>query len=203
LIALADKLSELDKVTKELQSESMCLAKVRSIFDEVIVDFPETVERLAMDAHAVHSPTFENACVKILNRDVNSLSSDEIVAVRHLETDTTNSDDFCVGNSILDRALKRKKIDPTYCDFRFLIPTSNVCERLFSKVKNAFGDRRQNVLPINCEAQVLLHANSFLWDVDDQNFRNNYIYLFRDLIFRNKLLDILLGMNKYIKKIHL
>ncbi|KAH9103354.1 hypothetical protein AeMF1_020284 [Aphanomyces euteiches] len=103
LIALAGKLGELDKVTKELQSDSMCLAKVRSIFDEVIVDYPETVERLAIGAHVIHSPTFENACVKILNREINLLSSDEVMAVRHLVTDATNSDDFFVGNQFYPR----------------------------------------------------------------------------------------------------
>ncbi|KAH9115273.1 hypothetical protein AeMF1_010684 [Aphanomyces euteiches] len=162
---MADKLPSLTL----LRSPLAVINTNAFVFDEVIVDYPETVERLAIGAHVINSPTFENACVKILNREVNLLSSDEVMAVRHLVTDATNSDDFCVGNSILDRALKRKKTEATYCDLRFLLPTSNVCERLFSRVKNAFGDRHQTVLPINCEAQVFLNANSFLWDVHDIN----------------------------------
>lgn len=66
--------------------------------------------------------------------------------------------------SLAARALKKRRIGPEdhYMDTRFIIPTSNICERLFSKTGYALSDRRKRLLPQNFEQQVFLHANAHL-----------------------------------------
>lgn len=66
--------------------------------------------------------------------------------------------------SFVDRALKRQKrlylnSNKPYMDTRFLIATSNVCERLFSKVGNVLTDGRKSLAPANLEAQIFLNTN--------------------------------------------
>ncbi len=52
-------------------------------------------------------------------------------------------------------------------DLRFLLPTSNACERLFSRAGYVLGDRRQSIHPANFEQQMFLFANSHLWGIED------------------------------------
>ena len=52
-------------------------------------------------------------------------------------------------------------------DLRFIRPTSNMCERLFSVAVYALNDRRKSVLPVNFERQLFLHADSHLWGISD------------------------------------
>ncbi|ETV82391.1 hypothetical protein H257_05043 [Aphanomyces astaci] len=68
------------------------------------------------------------------------------------------------------RAKKRRKMQQScrgFMDCRFLRPTSNMCERLFSVTKWALTDRCQSMLPSNFEEQMFLHSNAFLWGIDD------------------------------------
>ena len=45
--------------------------------------------------------------------------------------------------------------------------TSNMCERLFSRAKLIFDERRQNMLPINLEILLYLKLNRDLWSKED------------------------------------
>ncbi len=70
--------------------------------------------------------------------------------------------------SLAERALKRRRLSAgetmdSYIDMRCIVPTSNMCERLFSKAGYTLNDRRQGTLPANFEAQMFLHANCSLW----------------------------------------
>jgi len=74
--------------------------------------------------------------------------------------------------SFAERALKRQKSvssvnSEEFIDTRFVLPTSNDCERLFSKVKYLWDDRRQSLLPMNLESQLFLNLNYDLWSVKD------------------------------------
>lgn len=44
------------------------------------------------------------------------------------------------------------------------MPTSNICERLFSRAKLVLTDRRQNLTDDNFNALLFLHINRHLWD---------------------------------------
>ena len=52
-------------------------------------------------------------------------------------------------SSEIDRNKKSK-----YMDLKFIIPTSNICERLFSAAGYGLNDRRQAILPANFESQM-------------------------------------------------
>jgi hypothetical protein len=50
-------------------------------------------------------------------------------------------------------------------DLRFLVPTSNVVEELFSVAGYSQNKRRMSMLPINFEAQLFLKTNSDYWSI--------------------------------------
>ncbi len=54
-------------------------------------------------------------------------------------------------------------------DLRFIVPASNMCERLFSTAGFALTTRRRSTIPASFEKQMFLHANSQLWGVEDAN----------------------------------
>jgi len=56
-------------------------------------------------------------------------------------------------------------VNTEYLDLRFIVLTSNMCERLFSKAGCALSDRRKSLAPVNFEQQIYLHANANLWDL--------------------------------------
>ncbi len=74
------------------------------------------------------------------------------------------------GCPLAERLLKRRRVENaevTFIDSRFLFPTSNVCERLFSKAGYALSDRRRRIAPMNFEQQIFLHANRSMSDIAD------------------------------------
>lgn len=73
--------------------------------------------------------------------------------------------------SLAERALKRRRMNAVeahncYVDISFIIPTSNLCERLFSKAGYALNDSRQGTLPAHFEALLLVYAYSSLWGIE-------------------------------------
>jgi hypothetical protein len=59
--------------------------------------------------------------------------------------------------SFADQVLKKQRLDKEgspseYLDLRFHIPTSNICEQLFSQAGFCFNSQRGSVLPIHAEA---------------------------------------------------
>jgi len=49
-------------------------------------------------------------------------------------------------------------------DTRFICPTFNVVERLFSRTKLVMSDRRQRTLPVNLDMLIFLAINQRFWD---------------------------------------
>lgn len=102
--------------------------------------FPDTADRLNTSADIVLCQNFENVIVK-LQRDCPALlSRQEQAVISELVLDKnsrTNAIEDGLGSA--QRALKRQKLMDSdnvkkHMDTRFLLPTSNVCERLFSKI---------------------------------------------------------------------
>ncbi len=75
--------------------------------------------------------------------------------------------------SFAERATKKRKVQTgsklTFLDLRFLLPTSNLCERFFSKAGYGLSDQRRGLLPANFESQIFLNANMDYWGVSDIN----------------------------------
>jgi len=174
---LCGMLFKLDSVTKALQNDGTSCADVRILFDEVIKDFPETSARLSSSAKIVHQQEFESAIVKLQDKKMELLTTEEKKSIEHLKC--KDSEIITENNSVdslsyAEQALKKRKINhekagSCYMDTRYIVPTSNMCERLFSKTGYALSDRRGNILPSNFEEQIFLHANSSFWNVEDVN----------------------------------
>ena len=75
--------------------------------------------------------------------------------------------------SLAERALARKKNQKIealrYGNLKWIPPTSNIAERLFSKVRHDFSDYRKSLLPVNLESQVFISVNVRFWSVKTVN----------------------------------
>ncbi len=166
-----EQYSQLDLITKTLQSDTTTCREVRILFDAVIQEYLISRSRLASNAKIVHNPQFESALVKIQDSSIDTLTSQEVQAVEVLKI----SDEEQEGNDIDDsslsfvqRALKRRKLSinssrKKYLGTRFLLPHSNMCERFFSKAGYTMTDRRKLILPSNFEQQLFLCTNASYW----------------------------------------
>ncbi|KAH9135203.1 hypothetical protein AeRB84_019283 [Aphanomyces euteiches] len=166
-------LKEFNSVTMLLQTEDVTIKQVRDCFDFIISEYPDTCRRLSSLAEIVHYPDFESGIVKIQSREESLMSDGEIASVSTMVAracEHENAPAAAGEMSLAERALKRHRRDDTpsvYMDCRFILPTSNLCERFFSIAKHALGDRRGRLLPSNFEAQMFLHENVAYWGIDD------------------------------------
>lgn len=81
---LCTQYSMLDSVNKELQRDPTTVADVRSVFDTIIVSFPEFRTRLSPNSSIVAIKRFESALVKIQNGAFSTIPSPKIEAVNQL-----------------------------------------------------------------------------------------------------------------------
>ena len=92
--------------------------------------------QLSRDAYIVKFKDFENAVVKVLSRNINLLTHSEKMC---LDPFLVLEDEVVVvseGDSLVSRALKRKKAETgVYHDLSYIPPTSNVVERCFSMAR--------------------------------------------------------------------
>ena len=171
--SLLEQLKTLESVSKALQEERTSISDVRAMFDAVIEEFPETTDRLTSSAAIVHSPLLESGIVKVQRGKNGALSREERSVLFPFElacNATSTEGDDCL--SFAQRALKRQKMagwdnSNNYMDTRFLLPTSNICERLFSKCGHVLTNRRKGLMPANLESQIFLHFNRDLWNTKD------------------------------------
>ena len=178
------KLSEFESVTKALQEDTLSVSDTRALFDGVIDSFPETKDRLSKSANIVHDKVFEDAVTKIQDGKLSELTLEERLSVSNLqieETQDSNEVSECneeERNSLAERVLKKRRMEASeidrnkkskYMDLKFIIPTSNICERLFSAAGYGLNDRRQAILPANFEYQMFLDVNNDIWGVQEVN----------------------------------
>ncbi|KAG7354964.1 hypothetical protein IV203_004320 [Nitzschia inconspicua] len=177
-------LTDLQSVTKALQAENRTVLEVRDLFDEVIKTYPQTKNRLGENASIIHDNVFESAVQKILKGSEEELTPDESVKVTGLrhgsltmeeETRTGEERDADAGLSLAEKALKRRRLESTttsksaFMDLHFIVPTSNMCERLFSEAGYGLNSRRMCTLPSNFETQMFLRTNKTFWGLADIN----------------------------------
>jgi hypothetical protein len=163
--------------------------QVRCIFDAIVEDFPEFGNRLGANADIVHNQDFENGVVKVLSSQINSfmdpiLSKSEEVALTcfinptispaaAVDVDDNDEKDYVKQGHL--GSLKRLKRDPQskYVNLQWIPPTSNMAERLFSRMKLIFSDKRKMMHPSTMEMIMMLLCNKDCWDV----FTVNKIFL--------------------------
>lgn len=171
---LIRKLRELDEVTKKLQRADCTIRVARAYFDTVLEDYPTLSDRLDPDARIVLNPQFESGLLKIQAAHEHGLTPGEREKVSGLLLrGEATAETGVVGTSIVERAAKRLRgngggeQDSLYMDTRFLLPTSNMCERFFSIAGYALSNRRKGLLPSNFEAQLFLCVNRDFWGIED------------------------------------
>lgn len=168
---------DLDSVTKMLQRDDMTLVKVRSLFDGVIEKFPSTKKWLEYDSQIVQDSCFELGIVKIQEERYDDLTNEEKEVTEILENKENPSDENPSHSeqtklSFAEQFLKNRKFSvehSLYIDTRFVLPTTNLVERLFSKAGHSLSSRRESLSPGRFEMQMFTYVNSGLWDISDVN----------------------------------
>ncbi|KAG7346544.1 hypothetical protein IV203_005612 [Nitzschia inconspicua] len=137
-----------------------------------------------LNAIIIHDDVFESAVQKILKGSEEELTPDESVKVTGLrngtspmeeETKTGEERDADAGLSLAEKALKRRRLVSTttsasaFMDLHFIVPTSNMCERLFSEAGYGLNSRRMRTLPSNFESQLFLRTNKTFWGMAEIN----------------------------------
>lgn len=162
------KLCDLQSVTKILQCDNTTLSEARVLFDAVIEDHPTISSRLGSDASIVHSPVFESAIRKLQHSVHGTLTEDEKESVDMLRISNENEIQVSVRTKMnyAERAIKKMcttTCNDKFMDTRFILATSNICERFFSKAGYAVNERRLSIKPSNLEEQMFLHVNKEVW----------------------------------------
>ena len=159
------ELKKFDSVSKKIQSESINLFQVRTLFEEILSRHSMLGQYLGLEDNSISlCPKFENAIAKFIEKNgevdqrvMNELSgfpsSDDSVAV-------LESEDF--AESVL--AAKQPKLQKIM-ELKWVPSTSDHVERLFSQVKYVYNDHRKKLEPTNLENQMFLKANSNFWNL--------------------------------------
>jgi len=168
-------LDDLQSVTEKLQSDIIDLADARALFDAVLEKFPVMTQYLAPAADIVNNPNFENAIVKVLNDDIWSMNRTEEKVVECFlkskiqveEKVTLKEEKDTFADEVLERKRRRMTYScaPSYESLKFIPPTTNCIERVFSKAKYIMTPHREKMTPMNFEMLVFLKVNRSLWDL--------------------------------------
>ena len=161
-------LEKLDSVTKKLQNDQVDILDVRVLFDDVITQYPDLEQYLSPGAQIVHSFGFEKTLVKILMGEEAILNSEELDLVRFFkvggDSDTVAAEIENYADSVL--AAKKTKLGKMYgYSVKWIPPTSNIVERLFSKAKLTLGSLRTSLSPMHLESILFLFVNKMYWNV--------------------------------------
>lgn len=171
---LLETMAQLDSITLCLQRDDTTMAQVRVMFDTVIEHMPNMENRLKPDADIVESKEFEAGIVHIQQNRVADMTEDEKCAVKIFSRTSSVQEVYAKEPvSLAEVALQKFRAQKTsaenYMDLRFIVPTSNMCERLFSQSRRAVTDYRKSMSPVSLEAQMFLYGNSNLWSIHDVN----------------------------------
>jgi len=163
--------TDIDSITKALQSDALTISEVRCYFDSIIEIYPGTISRLGPQCAIVEQPNFESALIKIQEMRINEMSKLEVESVKHLRINSGNNPDQDRNKTLAERSLSRRRASTSnrvsYQDVRFILPTSNICERLFSIADHALPARRRSLHPTTFETQLFLRENEEYWELKD------------------------------------
>jgi hypothetical protein len=165
------------------------LRHVRKFFDVLIAKAPSFARYLGPESDIVHSPIFEKAVIKVQSGNERNLTRNERATLKrferspsdHYSEDDDSSDDeerkMNTDNPFLTivedenkTLLKKRRLEinseSAYLPMLHVEPTSNCCERLFSRAKIFSDDRRKRMCPYHLELSLVLWANRGLWDAN-------------------------------------
>ena len=166
-------LNDFKAVTFTLQSEKTTMAESEELFFSIIQEFPhfDFASYIGKDADIVHNGHFERGIIKVQSGLESQLDVEETNALQKLVI--PNSFGLYEVEesqlSLVERALKRQRLKKNnssgFMDTKFLVPTTNHVERLFSTSKRIFSTKRRSLLPRTLEALLFLKENRELWNL--------------------------------------
>ncbi|ETN03990.1 hypothetical protein PPTG_15353 [Phytophthora nicotianae INRA-310] len=142
LKALYEDLKNLESVNKKLQTSTVSLLDVRALFDHVIKHYPGTELYLSPTASLVKFPDFENGTV-----------------ATELQEEGEDA-----HQSFAEVALSQEEVTSSRENLKWIPPTSNDVERLFSRAGIVFSRLRRSLNPMTLETILFLQFNRSLWD---------------------------------------
>lgn len=167
-LAMTD-LAEFESTTKLLQDQERSLSDVRTIFNAMLLKYPEMERHISERGGIVHSPDFENGLVKLQDELWEDLAPEEEFLM--LPFLLENSDVQLISptkpSSLAAAALKTKKrkiVSCPYINVSQIPPTSNIVERLFSSARLVLTDYRKSMTPYTFECVMFLKFNRSYWD---------------------------------------
>ncbi|ETI30475.1 hypothetical protein F443_22402, partial [Phytophthora nicotianae P1569] len=113
LKALLNEMSDVESISKKLQSEGLNLLDARDLLDGLLEIKPSFTNYIAPTADIVHSPDFESGVVKVLGGHESDLSRAEKEALRPFRQMTSRSrspEEDPTKLGFADRILKRRKV---------------------------------------------------------------------------------------------
>ncbi|KAF7685211.1 hypothetical protein CDIK_4040 [Cucumispora dikerogammari] len=136
-------LQPLNELTIYLQNESLNLADAKKCFDSVLIKHSGFEHYLSKTSVFFNAPDFDAAVIKIINGEEDKLS---YLKKMLIEKGKVQFFSICVNkeNSFIPTVAKH----PQYINLKFIPPTSNLVERLFSLAGRIYCARRKS---LNCE----------------------------------------------------
>ena len=172
--ALLNSMKQFRYFSLELQRSDVDMTDTRDLLDCIIASNPGIELYIGPRAPIVYSTDFEAGVIKIQRKADHDLSDAEKNAVKcflkpsvhrnHNETTTSSGEDAV---ETLEALRKRRRIEnhtSLYADVKHVLPTSNICERLFSRAKLTYSALRKNMLPVHLEEVLYLLVNKHLWN---------------------------------------
>lgn len=111
--------------------------------------------------------------MKIHRNRSSELTEEEEEAVDYLpsEQPESNASDNGLVISLTEKSMQKqsqmKNNGGKHIVPQFIVPTSNICERRYSRPGFALTDYRKAILPSNFESQIFIHVNRHLWNHAD------------------------------------
>lgn len=145
----------------------MSLSVLYYVFDEVIEEVPSTYHLISSTTSIICDKSFESGLVQLHQGLSSELKYMEQCSVSKFAKSITVSNDGVSQTEpeyILLRACKRQKRDllKNVAGYQYVgrvLPTSNICERLFSRAIYAMNRHHMALLNVSFECHMLLCAN--------------------------------------------
>jgi hypothetical protein len=161
------KLQKMNSVCLYLQKTDTSLSDVRILFDKLVKEFPIMSSFLSADAEIIKYPQFESGIVKLQNQEEHLLNSEEKKCLDIFLNNDSNSLDTMFVSDTNDsdfayNILKQKKIrknDSLYRNVEYIVPSSNMVERLFSVSKDVITDKRKSLKTESIDMIMFLKSN--------------------------------------------
>ncbi|KAG3133954.1 hypothetical protein PI126_g18918 [Phytophthora idaei] len=132
--------------------------------------YPSTSTQLLATSRLVKSPDFENGVVKVLARKVRALTRTEKSAVAKLLGSTESyevvedADGSPTKRYSAEAALSEGEPAASVANMKWVPPTSNDVERLFSRAGIVYSRLRRSLNPMTLETILFLQYNRGMWD---------------------------------------